>query len=73
MLAQAATPDYHARKKSFDRVQEIIHQQAPIVYLVHPNALSAVSPSLVGVSPSASYPHTFWNAESLYFSKKPNP
>ncbi len=70
MLAQAATPDYHARKKNFDRVQEIIRQQAPIVFLVHPNALSAVAPSLAGVSPSASYPHTFWNAENLFFTKK---
>ena len=29
MLAQAATGDHRARKKSFDRVQEILHEQMP--------------------------------------------
>lgn len=70
MLAQASTADYKARKKNFDRVQEIIHEQAPFIYLVHPNSLSAISPQVVGGQPSVSYPHTFWNAETLSLSKK---
>jgi peptide/nickel transport system substrate-binding protein len=65
MLAQAATADYHTRKKNFDRVQEILHEQAPIVYLLHPNALVAVSRRVAGAKPTAFFPHTFWNAERL--------
>ncbi len=65
MLAQAATADYHARKKSFDRVQEIMHEQEPIVYLLHPNALTAISPRVSGAKPAVFLPHTFWNAEFL--------
>lgn len=74
MLAQAATADYKARKKDFDRVQEIIWEQAPIIYLLHPNALSAVSPRLAGVKPTAFFPHTFWDAENIVMSgKAPGP
>jgi peptide/nickel transport system substrate-binding protein len=65
MLAQAATGDQRARKKSFDRVQEILHEQTPVVYLLHPNALMAVSKQVAGAKPSAFFPHTFWNVEEL--------
>jgi peptide/nickel transport system substrate-binding protein len=65
MLAQAATADYRARKKSFDRVQEIMREQEPIVYLLHPNSLSAVSKQVIGVQPTTFFPHTYWDAEHL--------
>jgi peptide/nickel transport system substrate-binding protein len=65
MLAQAATGDQRARKKSFDRVQEILRDQSPIVYLLHPNSLSAVSARVQGARPTAFFPHTFWDAEHL--------
>ncbi len=65
MLAQAATADYRTRKKDFDRVQEILHEQAPVIYLLHPNALAAVSPHVSGVRPTAFFPHTYWNVEHL--------
>jgi len=65
MLAQAATADYRIRKKNFDRVQEIMREQEPIIYLLHPNALSAVSKRVIGVKPTAFFPHTYWDAEHL--------
>lgn len=69
MLAQAATADYRTRKKNFDRVQEIMREQAPIVYLLHPNSLSAVSKQVSGVKPTPFFPHTFWDAEHLAVTK----
>ncbi len=71
MLAQAGTADYHARKKSFDRVQEILKEQMPVIYLLHPNALAAVSPAVAGAKVTAFFPHTFWDAEHLTLSMKP--
>jgi peptide/nickel transport system substrate-binding protein len=71
MLAQAATADYRARKKNFDRVQEILREQQPILYLLHPNALSAVSKQVTGVKPTTFFPHTFWDAEHLTTTAKP--
>jgi peptide/nickel transport system substrate-binding protein len=65
MLAQAATADYRVRKKNFDRVQEIMCEQEPVIYLVHPNSLSAVSKQVTGVKATTFFPHTFWDAEHL--------
>jgi peptide/nickel transport system substrate-binding protein len=71
MLAQAATADYRERKKSFDRVQQILHEQAPILYLLHPNALAAISPQVTGAKASPFFPHTFWDAEHLTLKGRP--
>jgi hypothetical protein len=45
MREQASSSDPRKRKKSFDRVQQIVAEQAPFIYLVNRNALSAVSTS----------------------------
>jgi peptide/nickel transport system substrate-binding protein len=71
MLAQAATADYRERKKSFDRVQEILREQAPVIYLLHPNALSAISPNVAGAKATPFFPHTFWDAEHLTVKSRP--
>jgi peptide/nickel transport system substrate-binding protein len=65
MLAQAVTDDLPARKKGFDRVQEILREQSPIVYLLHPNSLSAISAEVHGAVPAPFFPHTFWDIEHL--------
>jgi len=65
MQAQAAALDPARRKAGFDRVQEIVYEQAPFIYLVNKNALSAVSPSLTGARPVVLRPQTYWNVEQL--------
>jgi peptide/nickel transport system substrate-binding protein len=65
MRAQASSADPKKRKESFDRVQEIVAEQAPIIYLVNQNALSAVSSAVLGANPGILNPQTFWNAERL--------
>jgi len=65
MRAQASTSDPKKRKQSFDRVQQIIYEQAPFIYLVNNNALSAVSSSVAGATPGILFPQTYWNAERL--------
>jgi peptide/nickel transport system substrate-binding protein len=65
MRAQASSLDPKKRKESFDRVQEIVAEQAPFIYLVNPNALSAVSAAVEGAAPGILSPQTFWNAERL--------
>jgi len=49
MNAQAIAATDAERKRSVDRVQQIIAEQQPFIYLVYPNALYAVSPSLSNV------------------------
>ena len=65
MLAQAGSSDPAVRKKNFDRVQAILREQAPMIFLLHPNSLSAVSSKVGGAKPSSFFPHTFWDAEHL--------
>jgi peptide/nickel transport system substrate-binding protein len=65
MRMQASAADPKKRKESFDRVQEIVAEQAPFIYLVNPNALSAVSNTVIGANPGILSPQTFWNVERL--------
>ncbi len=65
MQEQASTPDEKLRKAKFDRVQQIVAEQQPFIYLVNKNALSAISPNIAGASPVALNPQAFWNIETL--------
>jgi peptide/nickel transport system substrate-binding protein len=68
MAAQNAAQDRTKRKAYFDRVQQIVADQAPLLFLVNPNLLSAVSPSVKNVTPAVLSPQIFWNAERLQIS-----
>ena len=65
MREQASSPNAKQRKQSFDRVQEIAVEQAPFIYLVNRNALSAVAANVQGAAPVILVPQTYWNAERL--------
>ena len=65
MRAQASSADPKKRKESFDRVQEIAVEQAPFIYLVNRNALSAVAARVQGANPVILVPQTYWNVEQL--------
>lgn len=66
MQEQAISPTEAGRKRAVDRVQQIVADQQPFVYLVYPNALYAVSPQLEGVRPALLHPGVVWNVESLH-------
>jgi peptide/nickel transport system substrate-binding protein len=70
MQAQAAAPDMKQRKADFDKVQEIIAEKAPMLFLVNPNALSAVSANLKNVTPARLRPQIYWNVERLSMGAK---
>jgi len=65
MRQQASTSDPQQRKQSFDLVQEIVVDQAPMIFLVNKDALSAVSSAIGNADPVVLHPQTFWNAEKL--------
>jgi peptide/nickel transport system substrate-binding protein len=65
MREQASSADANKRKQSFDRVQAIAVEQAPFIYLVNRNALSAVAGTVQGASPVIVVPQTYWNADHL--------
>lgn len=64
-LQQASEPSRELRKKAIDEVQRIVVAQEPLIYLVNPDYLAAVSPSIRGLQPVAAPPQIFWNIEWL--------
>jgi len=71
MHAQASATSDKKRKANWDRVQQIVAEQQPFIYLVNKDAMSAVSPAVVGSAPSVLDPHAFWNAEVLRLGPDP--
>jgi peptide/nickel transport system substrate-binding protein len=65
MNVQASSSKDADRKQAVDRVQQIVADEQPFIYLVYPNALYAVSPRLLGAQPAVLSPGLVWNIESL--------
>jgi len=70
MREQASSSDVKKRKAAFDRVQEIVVDQEPFIFLINKNALSAVATTVHGAFPVILSPQTFWNAERLTVSAR---
>jgi peptide/nickel transport system substrate-binding protein len=66
MEAQMTSSDPAARKKLYDRVQEIVQQNLPFVYLVSPNILVASQSTVGNFKPAILEPYALWNAEELF-------
>jgi peptide/nickel transport system substrate-binding protein len=65
MRAQASSFAPNQRKGYFDKVQDIVWEEAPFLYLVNKNYLYAISPALRNIAPAAVRPQTYWNVEKL--------
>ncbi|HET6933508.1 MAG TPA: ABC transporter substrate-binding protein, partial [Candidatus Angelobacter sp.] len=65
MRAQASTLDLKKRKQFIDKVQEIVWQQEPFIYLVNKNAMSAVSTAVHNAHPVVLRPQVYWNIDQL--------
>jgi peptide/nickel transport system substrate-binding protein len=65
MRAQASAATEKERKAKFDRVQQIVAEQQPFIYLVNKDVLVALSPAVQGAAPVVLSPQAFWNAETL--------
>jgi peptide/nickel transport system substrate-binding protein len=71
MTAQARATADGQRKIYFDRVQQIVAEQLPFIYLVTKDSLSAISPALKNSEPVGIRPETYWNIDELYFAHLP--
>lgn len=67
MQQQLVTMNYAKRKRIYDRVQQIIAEQLPIICLVSPNILAAAKTNLGNFKPSILPPYALWNVEELYW------
>jgi peptide/nickel transport system substrate-binding protein len=69
MNRQMTTLDYAERKKLYDRVQEIVAQQAPMIFLASPNVVVAQRGKVGNFRPAVLDHFTLWNAAELYLRK----
>jgi peptide/nickel transport system substrate-binding protein len=66
MQQQMVTLDYAKRKQLYDRVQQLIAEQLPFIFLATPDVLAAADPRVGNFRPALLDPCTLWNVEELY-------
>jgi peptide/nickel transport system substrate-binding protein len=66
MQEQMVTLDYTKRKQLYDRVQELISENVPFIFLATPNILTGADARVGNFQPAALDPYTLWNADQLY-------
>jgi peptide/nickel transport system substrate-binding protein len=66
MQQQMITLDYTKRKQLYDRVQQLIAEHLPFIFLATPNILAAADARVGNFHPAVLDPYTLWNADELY-------
>jgi len=67
MERQLSAPGYEQRKKLYDRVQEILAEYQPMIFLASPDILVGAKNSIANFHPVVLEPYVLWNVEQLYF------
>jgi len=66
MEQQLVTLDYAKRKSLYDRVQEIVAEELPVICLVSPNILVGAANRVGNFRPAILVPYALWNIDQLY-------
>jgi peptide/nickel transport system substrate-binding protein len=66
MQQQMVTLDYAKRKQLYDRVQQIIAENLPFIFLGTPNILAGANSRVGNFHPALLDPYALWNADELY-------
>jgi peptide/nickel transport system substrate-binding protein len=68
MKKQLTTMDPKRRKLLYDRVQEILAEDLPIICLASPDILVGAKDTVANFKPATLDPHTLWNSQELFLS-----
>ena len=71
MRRQLAVRDVQLRKRLYDRVQELVAQNLPIISLVSPSVLAGVTKGLGNLRPTIFDHHALWNVDELFWRGRP--
>jgi ABC-type transport system substrate-binding protein len=66
MEAQLTTTSYEQRKKLYDRVQEILAEYQPMIFLASPVILVGAKKGVGNFRPGVLESYVLWNFEQLY-------
>jgi peptide/nickel transport system substrate-binding protein len=64
--AQLTATSYEQRKKLYDRVQEILAANQPMIFLASPDILVGAKKVIGNFHPAVLEPYVLWNVEQLY-------
>lgn len=67
MERQLVTLNHADRKALYDRVQQLVAENLPFVFLASPHVLVGAQKDLANFQPAVLAPHTLWNVEQLFF------
>jgi peptide/nickel transport system substrate-binding protein len=62
---------FEQRKKLYDRAQEILAEEQPIIFLASPHILVGTKNVVGNFHPAVLEPYVLWNVEQLYFKAGP--
>jgi peptide/nickel transport system substrate-binding protein len=65
--AQLTATSYGQRKKLYDRVQEILAANQPMIFLASPDILVGAKKVIGNFHPAVLEPYVLWNVEQLYW------
>ena len=63
---QMSAPTFEQRKKLYDRAQEILVENQPMIFLASPDILAGAKNSVGNFHPAVLEPYVLWNVERLY-------
>lgn len=66
MEQQLETPGFAQRKKLYDRVQEILADNQPMVFLASAHILAGAKSTVGNFHPAVLEPYVLWNVDQLY-------
>ena len=66
MEKQLASRTFDERKHFYDRIQEIIRENQPLIFLASPDILSGAKNTIGNFHPAILEPYVLWNVEQLY-------
>jgi peptide/nickel transport system substrate-binding protein len=66
MEQQLTSSNIAQRKKLYDRVQEILVERQPMIFLASPDILAGAKKSIGNFRPVVLEPYVLWNVEQLY-------
>jgi peptide/nickel transport system substrate-binding protein len=66
MEQQLATPSFEQRKKLYNRVQQILADYQPMIFLASPDILTGAKNNIGNFRPAVLEPYVLWNVEQLF-------
>jgi len=70
MNQQMVTLNYVRRKQLYDRVQQLIADNLPLVFLATPNILVGARNEVGNFRPGVLEPYALWNIDELYLNRE---